>query len=60
MAMDLVNGEPAEASAAESEATIWSLATDLEFEISEYAEQLRELANLIEELVHAGSGGRLG
>jgi hypothetical protein len=50
MAMDLINEEPAETSEPEPEAAIWSLATDLEFEISEYGEQLRELANLIEEL----------
>lgn len=50
MAMDLINEDPAEASTPEPESAIWSLATDLEFEISEYAEQLRELADLIEEL----------
>lgn len=50
MVMGLINEDPAEASTPESEPAIWSLATDLEFEISEYAEQLRELADLIEEL----------
>ncbi len=48
--MDLINEDPAEASTPEPESAIWALATDLEFEISEYAKQLRELADLIEEL----------
>ena len=50
MAMGLISQEPAEGPESEIEANICAAATNLEFELSGYAEQLHDLANLIEEL----------
>lgn len=50
MAMELINQEPAEVAESGVEADICAAATNLEFELSDYAERLHDLANLIEEL----------
>jgi len=48
--MDLINQEPVEVAESEIEADICAVATNLEFELTDYAERLHDLANLIEEL----------
>jgi hypothetical protein len=44
------NQEPAEVAEPDAEADICAAAKNLEFELSDYAERLHDLANLIEEL----------
>ena len=56
MAMELINQEPAEVAESEIEADICAAATNLEFELSEYAERLHDLANLIEDLATLAPG----
>lgn len=54
--MELINQEPAEVAESEVGADICAVAANLEFELSNYAERLHDLANLIEELATLAPG----
>jgi len=50
MAMEVINEDPPAVAAQSAQGAIWEHAVDVEFEVSEFADQLREIADLVEEL----------
>jgi hypothetical protein len=50
MAMEVINEDAPPVSSSTIQGTIWEHAADLEFEVSEVADRLREIAALLEEL----------
>ena len=50
MAVEVINEDTPAVVARSEQATIWEHAVDVEFEVSDFADQLREIADLVEEL----------
>jgi len=50
MAVEVINEDTPVVASRNEQGTIWEHAVDLEFAVSEFADQLREIADLVEEL----------
>jgi hypothetical protein len=57
MAMEVLNEDTTAVAARSAQGTIWEHATDGEFEVSDFAEQLCEIADLVEELAALAPDG---
>lgn len=57
MAMEVINEDVVAVVVQNEQGTIWEHAVDVEFELSEFADQLREIADLVEELATLAPDG---